>query len=139
MDVQINMWGVLAAAVSSMVVGATWYAKSTFGATWQKLIKLTDKQMAEKAAPALTIAFLSSLVMAYVLAHVSYLSSSFFATSYQQAALTTAWWMWVGFQGFRVIMHDAFEQRRRKLTLINIGNDLVTILVMGLVIGLIGL
>jgi Protein of unknown function (DUF1761) len=139
MEVQVNLIGVLLAAVSSMAVGAFWYAKPVFGAEWQALIKLTDKQMAAKAAMALTIAFLTSLVMAYVLAHVAFLSNNFFKHSFLQDAVTTSVWMWLGFQGLRVIMHDTFEQRRKKLTLINIGNDFATIVVMGLIIGWIGI
>ena len=38
----------------------------------------------------------------------------------------------------RQITHDAFEGRPVKLTVLNIGNEFVTIMVMGLVIGLFG-
>jgi hypothetical protein len=135
MDVQINVWAVILAAASSMAVGAVWYAKSVFGTSWIKLAKLDEKKMASGAPQALTIAFLSSLVMAYVLAHVTYLSNQFFGNSFMQDALSTAFWMWLGFQGLRIWMHDAFEQRRKKLTLITAGNALVTIMVMALIIG----
>jgi hypothetical protein len=40
MDVQVNMWAVLLAALSSMVVGSLWYLPTTFGNTWQKLSKV---------------------------------------------------------------------------------------------------
>jgi hypothetical protein len=138
MEVDINWLAVVLAAVSSMVVGSVWYAKGVFGSSWMKLVNLSDKQMKEWAPSALAIAFISSLVMAYVLAHVSFLSNSYFGNSFMQDALTTAFWMWLGFQALRGLMHDAFEHRPRKLSYLNMGNDFVTIMVMGLIIGWLG-
>ena len=34
MSIDVNYWGVLAAGVSSMVVGSIWYAQGVFGKTW---------------------------------------------------------------------------------------------------------
>lgn len=139
MSVDVNWLAVVLATVSSMVVGGIWYAEGVFGKVWRGLADLDKKKMDSAAPRALTIAVMSSFVMAYVLAHVTFLSHSFFGNSFLQDALMTAFWMWLGFQGVRVVMHDAFEQRRKKLTLINMGNDFVTIMVMGLIIGLMGL
>jgi hypothetical protein len=136
MDVQVNHLAVLLAALSSMVVGSVWYARGVFGAAWMKMAKVDEKRAKEGAPLALTVAFLSSLVMAYVLAHVTYLSNNFYNNSFLQDALMTGLWMWVGFQGTRILMHDLFEGRRKKLSLMNAGNELVTILVMALIIGL---
>ncbi len=138
MNVEVNWLAVVLATLSSMVIGSIWYSKSVFGKSWQKMINLKEDQMRKGAAKALSLAVLASLVMAYVLAHVTFLAHDFFNNSFLQDALSTAFWMWLGFQGFRLVMHDSFEQRRKKLTLINLGNDLVTILVMGLIIGLVG-
>ncbi|HSX02405.1 MAG TPA: hypothetical protein VLI05_03785 [Candidatus Saccharimonadia bacterium] len=38
----------------------------------------------------------------------------------------------------RFITHDAFEGRPVKLTILNLSNELVTIMLMGLIIGLMG-
>jgi hypothetical protein len=77
-----------------------------------------------------------SFITAYVLAHVTYLSNTFFGNSYLQDALTTAFWMWLGFTAARIVTHDAFENRPKQLTLLNISHELVTFLVMGVIIGL---
>ncbi len=135
MEVQINWIAVLLAMVSSMVVGSIWYAKPVFGEKWQKLVKLDDKKMQTGAAKAMGITVVVSLITAFVLAHVTYLSYSFFNTSFMSAALTTAFWAWLGFTAARMITHDAFEQRNPKLTMMNVVHELVTLLVMGLVIG----
>lgn len=134
--VEVNYLAVLLAGASSMVVGSIWYAESVFGKTWQKLakVKIGDQGMAYP----LGITALVSLVTAFVLAHVIYLSNTFFGNSFLQDSLTTAFWLWLGFVAARFITHDAFEHRRKKLTLMNISHELVTLLVMGLIIGLFG-
>lgn len=139
MDVQVNLIAVVAAMISSMVVGATWYSQGVFGKTWMKLAKIKiDKDGPSPLKPML-ITMVVSLITAYVLAHVAYLSHDYFANSFLQDTLTTAFWMWLGFTAARFVTHDAFEGRPSQLTIINIGNEFVTLMVMGLVIGLIGL
>jgi hypothetical protein len=139
MEVEINWLGVGAATLASMLVGWVWYAKPVFGNAWLKMVKLDDKKTKEAAPMALVVALLMSAVTAYVLAHVTYLSASFFDVSYLNAALTTAFWLWLGLVATRFIVHDAFEQRPHRLTYLNIGNELVTLLAMGLAIGWVGL
>lgn len=140
MEVDINLWGVFWAAVSSMVVGSIWYAKGVFGASWMKLAKIDESKQKDGAMMALVGMFALSLVMAYVLAHVTYLSVNFFTDySYQKAAITSGFWMWLGFVLPTMAGTGLFEQRRKKLMAINTGNWLATLLVMGWVLGWVGL
>lgn len=136
MDVQVNLWAVLLAMLSSMVVGSVWYAKGVMGDRWAKLVKLDDKKMKAGAARALAITVIVSTITAYVLAHVIYLSNQFFGNSFLQDALTTAFWVWLGFVAARIITHDVFEQRPQQLTIMTIVHELITLEVMALVIGL---
>ena len=53
--------------------------------------------------------------------------------------IVTAIILWAGFTAARCITHDAFENRPRMLTLLNISHELVTYLVMALIIGLFGI
>jgi hypothetical protein len=138
MNVEVNWLAVVLAALSSMVVGSIWYAKPVFGSAWMKMVGLDDKKAAEGAAVALGLTLVVSFVTAYVLAHVAFLSNNYFGNSFLQDSLTTAFWMWLGFTAARFLTHDLFEHRRKKLTLMNIGNEFVTIMVMGLIIGLLG-
>ena len=137
MEVSVNYWAVLLAAVSSMVVGSVWYAKGVFGTMWGKLahVDMTKKVSGGQMATMLGLTFVASLVTAYVLAHVTFLSNQFFGNSYMQDALSTAFWLWLGFTAARILTHDLFEGRRKKLTLLTWGNELVTIMLMGLIIG----
>lgn len=138
MNVEVNYWAVLLAALSTMVVGSVWYARPVFGNTWIKLAKLDEKAMKKAGVYPIVVTVLVSLVTAYVLAHVAYLSNQFFQNSFLQDSLKTAFWAWLGFTAARFITHDAFEGRRKKLTLLNISHELVTFVVMGLIIGLMG-
>ena len=140
MEVSINYLAVLLAAVSSMVVGATWYSQGVFGKTWAKLAKV---KMGKNDTPAqMTVlfggVFVASLITAYVLAHVAFLSNHFFGDNFLQNSLSTAFWLWLGLTAARIFTHDSFEGRPRKLTLLTAGHEFVTLLVMGLIIGLMG-
>jgi hypothetical protein len=136
MEVHVNYLAVLLAAASSMVIGSIWYARPVLGNTWIKLVKLDNKKMNTGAAQSMIIAAVLSLVMAYVLAHLAYLAHYFFRNSFLQDAVSTAFWVWLGVAFTRVLTHDSFEQRPIKLTAINLANMLVTMLAMGVIIGL---
>jgi hypothetical protein len=139
MDVQINTWAVVLAALSSMVVGSLWYMPASLGKAWMKLSgvkpdrsKMTGGQMAWMYGSV----FVASLVTAYVLAHVTWLANQFFNDGFLTDALQTAFWLWLGFTAARLYTHDVFESRRKKLTLLNAAHELTTVLVMALIIGL---
>ncbi len=136
MNVEVNWLAVLLATASSMVVGTFWYARSVFGSTWIKLVKMDEKKMQNGSAKAILITVVVSFLTAYVLAHVSYLSNAFFQHSFIKDTLTTAFWLWAGLTAARIITHDVFEQRPGKLTVLNIAHEFVTIMIMGLVIGM---
>lgn len=138
MNVEVNYLAVLLAAASSMVVGSVWYAPKVFGNTWMKLAKVDPNKQSSPKAMAILMGgtFLLSLLTAYVLAHVSFLSNKYFGNSFLNDALNTAFWVWLGFVATRILTHNMFDQRPGKLTLLALGNEFVTIMLMGLIIGL---
>lgn len=140
MEVEINYWAVLLGGLSSMVVGSLWYMPGLFGKTWAKLAKVDTKKKMSGTDSTLLFGstFVASLVTAYVLAHVTYLSHYFFSNSFLQDALSTGFWLWLGLTAARFLVHDLFEGRRKMLTLLNVGHEFVTIMVMALVIGFMG-
>ena len=82
----------LLAAVSSMVVGVLWYCPAGFLKQWQRSAgikhdpgSLSNGQMAFIYRPVI----LASLVTAYVLAHVAFMSHHLFNNSFLQDSLTT--------------------------------------------------
>lgn len=140
MNVDVNMLAVLLAAVSSMVVGSIWYSKGVFGTAWAKMAGIDEKKAKTDAGMALCGMFVLALAMAYVLAHVTYLSFNFFTDkSFMYSAIGSGFWLWLGFVLPVTASQSLFDQKRKKLSAIHAGNWLVTLLVMGWVIGAVGL
>lgn len=139
MDVAVNYLAVVLAAVSTMVVGSVWYTPKVFGKMWMKLsgAKPDPHMSGSKMALMYGGVFLASLISAYVLAHVTYLSNQVLGGTFLMSALSTAFWVWLGFTAARIFTHDTFEGRRKQLTLLNSAHELVTFLVMGLIIGVV--
>ena len=124
-----------------MIVGAIWYSKAVFGKTWADLaqVDLDRKMRSGELGWIMGSTFVASLITAYVLAHVAFLSNQFFDNSFMQDTLTTAFWLWLGFTAVRLYVHDAFETRRKKLTVLASGHELLTVMVMALIIGGLGI
>jgi len=135
MDVQLNWWAVLLATASSMVVGMVWYARPVFGNTWMKAAGLDPKKMNRSATMPIMLALVMSFLTAFVLAHMSFLANHFYHGSFFHDAVTTAFWVWLGFAMATLVTHYSFENRPAVLTWLNVGNRFVTIMVMGLIIG----
>jgi TRAP-type C4-dicarboxylate transport system permease small subunit len=137
MEAQVNNVAVLVAAVSSMVIGAWWYSPAGFGKQWSKLSGVTQEKMKASGNYGMVLAVVRSLLTAYVLAHVVFLSHHFFGNSLMMDSLRTGFFVWLGFLAAPMAMRDAFEGKRKKLTLLNVANEFVILMVMALVIGLI--
>ncbi len=136
MVVEINWIAVVLAAVSSMAVGGIWYSKQVFGGVWMSLNGFDPKKKTGMFMPMLG-ALVASVLTAYILAHVAYMSHSFFGHSFFMDAVDTALWLWLGISATTLLVHYSFDRRPWKLTAIAIGNRFVTFMVMGMIIGLI--
>ncbi|MET0779502.1 MAG: DUF1761 domain-containing protein [Candidatus Saccharimonadales bacterium] len=134
--VEINWLAVLLATASAMVVGMIWYAKPVFGTIWMHLAGLSQERMRKNVVWPMVSAVLGSLATAYILAHVAFMAHAFFDQSFLADALTTAFWLWFGLSLTTLIIHNSFEQKPWKLTWLAAGNRFVTIMIMGLIIGL---
>lgn len=137
MSVELNWIAILLAAASTMVVGSLWYGP-LFGKVWIKLAKVkTDPNFGVKQAiPLYGGALLASALTATVIAIFAHIISQYFEGSFLGASLWVGLILWAGFTAARVYMHDSFEGRRKKLTLLTVSHELVTIITMALIIGL---
>lgn len=136
MNVDVNYLAVVLAMVSSMVVGSIWYSQAVFGKRWIKLAKIDMSKGNKKDVwKPIAMTAVASLLTAYILAHVTFLSHNYFNNSWLQDAVMTAFWLWLGLTAARIVTHDAFEGRPKELTLMTVSHELVTLLLMGLVIG----
>jgi hypothetical protein len=138
MEIEVNYLAIFLASAASLAVGSVWYSKFAFGGSWMQMVGLTEEKAKEKMVSAVIGMFLLSLLMGYMLSHVTYMSMNTFGYSAQVAGISSAFMMWIGFVLPTLKGTGLFEQRRKKLMLINLGNWLVTLLVMGAIIGYFG-
>jgi hypothetical protein len=141
MNVEVNYLAVLLASIASMVVGFLWYSPLLLGKPWMKERGFTADSMkkAQKEMGKLYgVSFLVSLLTAYVLAHVMFLSSNFFHYSLLMTGVTSAFWMWLGFVMPVQTTATIFGDKNSKLLAIDTGFQLAALLSMGVVLGLMG-
>jgi hypothetical protein len=135
MSVDINLWGVLLAGVSSMVIGMIYYSNALFGKEWKKLAKVDEKRFQKEMSRVMPFVFAAALVTAYVVAYVTFLYQNYFDDSWVGAGVVSALILWLGVSATTTYVHNALDQRPYKLTVISAGNRLLSLLAMGLIIG----
>lgn len=135
MFVNVSALGVILAALSAMIIGMIWYSMAAFGKPWMKMMGISDSDMKKKMAGAMVWLVIVSLVTAYVLAHFIVFTHSYVGGGWLTAGVETALWAWLGLAATAIFAHGVFDPRDKKVLYINVGNRLVTLVVMGLIIG----
>ncbi|MBI2130778.1 DUF1761 domain-containing protein [Candidatus Woesearchaeota archaeon] len=129
--VEINYLAVLVAAIVNMVIGALWYSPVLFGNLWAKLSgmdkKSTGKPKQKGMAKLYLAAFVSTLVMSFVLAHfIAYTESTTVSDGMQ-----AGFWLWLGFIATVSIGGVLWENKPMKLWFLNNAYNLFSLLVTG--------
>ncbi len=125
---KLNWIAILLAATSTLVLGFIWYHPKTFGNIWQKSLNMSDEELKNGNMPMIFgISWLMAVVMGvYLYKHVhgGFVHGAFHASV-------------VGFMMVApVIINNAlFERKPWSLILINVGYWLVTIALMGGILG----
>jgi hypothetical protein len=127
----VNWLAVLAAGVSTFVIGGLWYSPFLFGRAWMRVNNLDEAQLAKSSmAKIFGLSFLFALVMAANLA--AFLADSKTTASWGATAGFLAGFGWVTLSIATIAL---FERRSWKYTLINGGYMTVSFVVMGLILG----
>lgn len=135
--VDVSVIALLLATAVNMVVGSVWYGP-LFGKSWQRLVGLSDKDMAkaDKVTPMVAMVLLA-FVQAFVLLHfVSY--AKFFYPEYTDVAVgvLTGAWAWLGLVLPALGGAYMFAQRRKKLLIVDTGYSLVVLLINGVLLSI---
>lgn len=133
----MNIWAVLVATLSTMVVGSIWYTPKVFGDRWMRLANV-DPDRAPSAIGPILITLVVSFISAVVLAGAATVVHDSYGGSFLGNTFITGVALWAGFTASRFVTHDAFEGRPSALTTLNIAHELVTVVVMALIIGAFG-
>ncbi len=128
---EMNYWAILAAAVSSFVIGAIWYAPPIFGKAWQREAGLSEEKVAQSNpvrifGGALVLSLIAAFVFAMFLGPKP-------AIGFALGAGFSAGLCWVA-ASFGI--NYLFEHKSLKLFLINGGYHTAQFTVIGLVLGL---
>jgi len=127
----INWLTVLAAAVSSFVLGGLWYSKALFGRAWMSANNLSDADLAKSnMAKIFGLSLVFSVIMAANLA--AFLAEPKTTASWGATAGFLAGFGWVALSIATIAL---FERRSWKYMLINGGYMTVSFVIMGLIIG----
>lgn len=139
--IEINYIGVVVAAVIAMVLGFLWYGP-LFSKPWMKELGLTKEKIEASKKKGMTLNYVlmmvSALVMAYVLAHVIAMSVIALGHMGLLTGVQSGFWMWLGFVATVVLGKVLWEGRSWKLYAIDAGYYLVSLILMGVAIVLVG-
>jgi hypothetical protein len=126
----VNWLAVLVAAIVMFAIGAVWYT-ALFGKQWRMLMGVPEGSEAQGFVPAMVIQFVGNLVEAYILAIL--------ISRLGVADLVNGGWVgalvWLGFVAAVMVPATNFERRPPMLFVINAGYQLVSLVIMGAILG----
>ena len=132
----VNLWSVLVAAVATMILGFLWYSPLLFARPWMVAMgydpedRAKMEEMRKSAGKSYAIAFVASLVAAFVLGKI------IDVTTVESAlyGMKIGFAMWLGFVTTVQLTAKLFGNQPTKLYLINTGYQLVCYLAMGAIL-----
>jgi len=130
----ISLLVVLIAAILGFGLGAFWYSPKLFGSQWAAALGMSEEELQAEFSPARTYGtrFVTILIAAYILARILVHTE---ATTLV-AGIETGFLVWLGFVATFALDRVLFEKRPFKLYLINSGYYLVSLMLMGALLGL---
>ncbi len=132
----VNLWSVLVAAIATMVVGFLWYSPLLFARPWMVAMgydpedKAKLEEMRKSAGKSYAIAFVASLVAAFVLGKIIDVTTVDTALYGMKIGFA----VWLGFVTTVQLTAKLFGNQPTKLYLINTGYQLVCYLAMGAIL-----
>jgi len=126
LEMEINWLAVLATTVGYMIVGALWYGPF-FQKPWMQLTGVTEELAKAGAGKAYAMMFIVALISVIVLAmFVLTVNAETFVEG-----MVIGFWIWLGFQATIMMNGVIFEKKPFKLYMINVGYNLVMLLISG--------
>jgi hypothetical protein len=130
MQIPVNYLAVVVAAAAAYALSWVWYA--VFSALWTRG---HDKRDHMRPSPMpFVIAAVAYFLMAWMLAGLM----GHLANVTVKGGIMAAFFVWMGFVLTTTAVNQAFEGRHPTVTMIDVGNWLVVLLVMGAIIGAFG-
>jgi hypothetical protein len=126
---QLNYLSVIAAALSTFMIGGLWYSPAVFGKAWMKENGFTEEDVKGR-----NVAKVFGL--AFVLAIVSAVNLAMFMGPENDPTMGALWGFLAGAGWVATFVgtHYLFERRSFKLFLINAGYSVVALTIMGVIL-----
>ncbi|HVY21225.1 MAG TPA: DUF1761 domain-containing protein [Bauldia sp.] len=127
---EISWLAVIVAAAAKFLIGWGWYSNAAFGPKWRQLNNASEADVQANIGPALVVEAITDLVMAYVLARfVAHYGYGF------GIGVLVAFMAWLGFVATVLAGQVFYELRPRLIPVINGGYFLVSMVIMGAILG----
>jgi len=130
----MNWLAHILAAVSAMGVGFAWYHPKTFGTSWMQSVGLTERELEEgnlalRYGLALFMAFMASILIGFIIQHPDENLSAWMHGAFHGGQIAAYFGLPV------LIINALFEQMSFKHIAITAGYWVVTLAVMGAILG----
>ncbi len=127
----VNWPAVAVATVAKFATGAVWYSPLVFGPRWRALVGVTPEAFRARAVPGMITDLLSGLVLAWVLANVL----KFTGAVGLVPGARVSFFLWLGFVATPLLSTTVYEGRPLALFAVNAPYWLISMLIMGGIIG----
>jgi hypothetical protein len=127
----VNWLAVLVAALAKFAIGGLWYSPPVFGPRWGAIVGVTPDAFKARMASAMITDIAASFVLAWVLANVLQFTGAVGLIP----GVRVSFFLWLGFVATPLLSTTVYEGRPIVLFGINAGYWLVSMLIMGGLIG----
>lgn len=131
MRVHVNYLAVLAAALASYVLATVWYGV-LFAGAWKQLTGITEMKPSPRK---MALVFLACVVVSFVLLHSIVFGDAYLGIGGVHGGLMGGFFSWLGFVAPVTLMGVMYEKRPWALWLLDNGFWLVSLSVMGVILG----
>ena len=131
MFTKVNIWAIILAAFSYLIIGTLWYSPLLFGKLWIKLIGFCDEDFKTNKPMwvILALSFLSAAIAAFLISAILGPKPNAEFGAIVGAAISLCW------ISMSKLYSVLFENQKIRLFLLHAGFDLVTFMVMGAIVG----
>jgi len=131
MFTKVNIWAIILAAFSYLIIGTLWYSPLLFGKSWIKLIGFCDEDFKTNKPMwvILALSFLSAAIAAFLISAILGPKPNAEFGAIVGATISLCW---ISMSKLSSVL---FENQKIRLFLLHAGFDLVTFMVMGAIVG----
>jgi hypothetical protein len=130
-EISINWGGLIVAVVVKQAIGGVWFSSVGFGRRWSALTGVSAAEMRARLPKVLPMEIVAAFIMAFVLVHAIRYAGGYGALS----GSIVGFMNWLGFVAVTALNAVLYANRSLALYLIDMGYWLVSLVVMGAILG----